>query len=69
MTIKSLKKLGILAPEIPDNFTSMITLRARQHDVYVRQLLNLDENEWPTAIVNNQNLLQEICSSPACSSM
>ena len=36
----------------------MITLRARQHHVHVRRLLDLDESEWPTASVNNQNLLQ-----------
>ena len=58
MLTKSLKKLGTLTPETPNNFINVITLRARQHHVYVRRLLDLDESEWPTAIVNDQNLLQ-----------
>jgi hypothetical protein len=36
----------------------MITLRARQPQVYVRRLFDLDASEWPATIVDDQNLLK-----------
>ncbi len=68
MTAKTLKKLGTLTSDSLDNFLNMVTLREKQHNIHVRRLIEFDEGELPTTIVNDKNCSQQTRGSPACSS-